>query len=116
MFSVQGAFDVEEIDIEAELQPTTSPEPPRELVRVEAVRYEEEAVAETQEFEMVAETHEVEAAESPSSEALDPLADLPRQALFDMAKELGVPMKDLIVMDREELIEAIHRAEPAHSR
>ena len=116
MFSGQGAFDVEEIDIEAEPQPITSPEPPRELVRVEAVRSEEEAVAETQELEMAAETHEAEAAESPSSEDPDPLADLPRQALFDMAKELGVPMKDLIVMDREELIEAIHRAEPAHSR
>ncbi len=115
VFSGQGAFDVEEIDIASEPQPTTSPEPPRELVRVEAVRSQEEAVAETQEFEMVAETHEAEAADRPSPEGPDPLADLPRQALFDKAKELGVPMKDLIVMDREELIEAIHRAEPAHS-
>lgn len=116
VFSGQGAFDVEEIDIEAEPQPTTSPESPRELVRVEAVRSEEEAVADTQELEMVADTHEPEAVDPPSVEDPDPLADLPRQALFDKAKELGVPMKDLIVMDREELIEAIHRAELAHSR
>ena len=38
VFSGQGAFDVEEIDLEAEPQPTTSAEPPRELVRVEAAR------------------------------------------------------------------------------
>ena len=116
VFSGQGAFDVEEIDIEAEPQPTTRAEPPRELVRVEAVRPEPEAVADTQEIEMVADTHEAEAVDRPTFEDPDPLADLPRQALFDKAKELGVPMKDLIVMDREELIEAIHRAEPAHSR
>ena len=120
VFSGQGAFDVEEIDLEAEPQPTTTADPPRELVRVEAVRSEEEAVVETQEMEMVAEPSAVEVSEpdtvdAPASEDHDPLADLPRQALFDMAKELGVPMKDLIVMDREELIEAIHRAEPAHS-
>ena len=116
VFSGQGAFDVDEIDLEAEPQPTTSAEPPRELVRVEAVRPEEEAVAETQELEMIAETHEAEAVDRSSPEDHDPLADLPRQALFDKAKELGVPMKDLIVMDREQLIEAIHQAEPAHSR
>ena len=116
VFSGQGAFDVEGIDIAAEPQPTTSAEPPGELVRVEAARPELETVAETQEFEMAAETHEAEAVDRPSSEDSDPLADLPRQALFDKAKELGVPMKDLIVMDRKELIEAIHRAEPAPSR
>ncbi len=77
-------------------------------------------MAETQEMEMVAEPPQSRCLSPtrwmhPSSEDHDPLADLPRQALFDMAKELGVPMKDLIVMDREQLIEAIHRAEPAHS-
>lgn len=116
VFSGQGAFDVDEIDIASEPQPATSAESPRELVGVEAAKPESEAMAEAQEVATVAETPEADAVDRPSPDDRDPLADLPRQALFDMAKELGVPMKDLIVMDREQLIEAIHRAEPAHSR
>ena len=113
VFSGQGAFDVEEIDIATEPQPAdergVAPRAgrsrgceslrPRRWPRRRRSRRSPKRQRLTRWI-------------GRRSEDRDPLADLPRQALFDMAKELGVPMKDLIVMDREQLIEAIHRAEP----
>ena len=116
VLSDQGAFDVEEIDLPAtEVEAEAEPIRELEFAQVLAEKPRESDEIEATEATEVAEHHEPE----PEPE-LDPdpseFAGLPRQALFEMAKELGVPMKDLIVMDREQLIDAIERAAPDRVR
>jgi hypothetical protein len=99
VLSDQGAFDVEEIEIPVtEVEADAEPAPALEFAEVRVDRRSEDEL--------------VEQASAVPEERHGELAGLPRQALFEMAKELGVPMKDLIVMDREQLIEAIERAAP----
>ncbi len=43
------------------------------------------------------------------------LTRMSRQPLFEMAKEHGIPAARLVVMSREELIEAVEQAELAHA-
>ena len=52
-----------------------------------------------------------ESAPGDTSTAPSPLASLPRQALFDIAKDHKVPPAARLTMSREELIDAIRRAD-----
>jgi hypothetical protein len=109
VLSEQGAFDVEEIDIpltDTDIEPV----PALEFAEVRVERRSEEEVVEEAFAIPEADSHDAES--PPPEKSHNELTGLPRQALFEMAKELGVPMKDLIVMDREELIAAIERAAP----
>jgi hypothetical protein len=110
VLSDQGAFDVEEIDIPfTEIEADAEPAPQLEFAQVRVGQQSEETVVEEA---AAAPDFDVPAADGDQPDRRhDELAALPRQALFEMAKELGVPMKDLIVMDSEQLIEAIEQAQ-----